>query len=73
MECAKWFEGENSLVTHRRGKTHKRRVKDLKAEPYTQKEAESVVGIRPENAVSAAAMMKKAEGMEVEMDGDEEL
>jgi hypothetical protein len=25
IECAKWFEGENSLVTHRRGKNHKRR------------------------------------------------
>jgi bud site selection protein 20 len=25
IECAKWFEGENSLVTHRKGKNHKRR------------------------------------------------
>ena len=25
VECAKWFEGENSLVQHRRGKNHKRR------------------------------------------------
>ena len=25
IECAKWFEAENSLVTHRKGKTHKRR------------------------------------------------
>jgi bud site selection protein 20 len=49
IECAKWFEGENSLVTHRRGKTHKRRVKALKDEPYTQKEAEAAVGIRTDN------------------------
>lgn len=25
IECAKWFEGEHSLVQHRRGKNHKRR------------------------------------------------
>jgi bud site selection protein 20 len=29
VECAKWFEGENSLVTHRRGKNHKRRSGEL--------------------------------------------
>lgn len=27
VECAKWFEGENSLVQHRRGKVHKRRYR----------------------------------------------
>lgn len=26
VECAKWFEGENSLVQHRKGKNHKRRL-----------------------------------------------
>ena len=25
IECAKWFEGEHSLVQHRKGKNHKRR------------------------------------------------
>jgi len=25
VECAKWFESEHSLVTHRKGSTHKRR------------------------------------------------
>jgi bud site selection protein 20 len=25
IECAKWFESENSMVTHRKGSTHKRR------------------------------------------------
>lgn len=25
VECAKWFEGENSQVTHLKGKNHKRR------------------------------------------------
>jgi hypothetical protein len=25
VECAKWFEGEHNLLTHRKGKNHKRR------------------------------------------------
>lgn len=25
IECAKWFEGEHSLLAHRKGKVHKRR------------------------------------------------
>ena len=28
IQCAKWFEGEHSLVQHRRGKNHKRRLED---------------------------------------------
>jgi bud site selection protein 20 len=48
-ECAKWFEGENSLVAHRRGKGHKRRVRQLKEEPYSQKEAEAAVGLYTDN------------------------
>ncbi|KAM0818517.1 putative Zinc finger protein bud20 [Seiridium cardinale] len=49
IECAKWFEGEASLVLHRKGKPHKRRVKQLKEEAYTQKEAEAAVGLRTDN------------------------
>jgi len=49
IECAKWFEAENSLVTHRKGKGHKRRLKALKDEPYTQKEAEAAVGLYTDN------------------------
>ena len=45
IECAKWFEGEHNLSTHRRGKNHKRRVKGLKAEAHTQKSAEAAVGL----------------------------
>lgn len=49
IECAKWFETDSSLVVHRRGKPHKRRVKQLLEEPYTQKEAEAAVGLRTDN------------------------
>ncbi|KAH8887058.1 hypothetical protein GQ53DRAFT_656900 [Thozetella sp. PMI_491] len=49
IECAKWFESEVSLVGHRKGKPHKRRVKQLQEEPYTQKEAEAAVGLTTNN------------------------
>ncbi|KAI1340660.1 hypothetical protein F5Y15DRAFT_47502 [Xylariaceae sp. FL0016] len=48
-ECAKWYESETSLIVHRKGKPHKRRVKQLKEEPFTQKEAEAAVGIFTDN------------------------
>ncbi|KAI0382586.1 hypothetical protein F5Y04DRAFT_252945 [Hypomontagnella monticulosa] len=48
-ECAKWFESEVNLVVHRKGKPHKRRVKQLQEEPYTQKEAEAAIGLQTDN------------------------
>ncbi|KXT15499.1 hypothetical protein AC579_3396 [Pseudocercospora musae] len=44
-ECAKWFESETNFKAHEKGKPHKRRVKQLKEEPYSQKEAEAAVGL----------------------------
>ncbi|KAN0101904.1 hypothetical protein V8E51_012414 [Hyaloscypha variabilis] len=65
VECAKWFESEHSLVTHRKGSTHKRRVKALKDEPYTQKEAEAAIGLRTDNGPRQAA---KENTTDVEID-----
>ncbi|KAM5341646.1 hypothetical protein ACJ41O_014677 [Fusarium nematophilum] len=48
-ECAKWFETDATLVAHRRGKPHKRRVKQIAEGPYTQKEAEAAVGLRTDS------------------------
>ncbi|KAK7527938.1 uncharacterized protein IWZ02DRAFT_140909 [Phyllosticta citriasiana] len=48
-ECAKWFESDSNLVAHQRGKPHKRRLRQLKEEPYTQKEAEAAAGLRTDN------------------------
>ncbi|KZF18906.1 hypothetical protein L228DRAFT_251781 [Xylona heveae TC161] len=64
-ECAKWFEGENSLLTHRRGKNHKRRLRLLREEPYTQKEADAAIGLRTDNGRSdkANAQPTQAEGL----------
>jgi len=67
IECAKWFEGENSLVTHRKGKNHKRRVKALKDEPYTQKEAEAAIGLRTDNGARQNSK-DEVQAMDVEMD-----
>ncbi|OIW26409.1 zinc finger protein [Coniochaeta ligniaria NRRL 30616] len=45
VECAKWFDAEVNLIGHRKGKPHRRRVKALSVEAYTQKEAEAARGI----------------------------
>ncbi|KAE9369607.1 hypothetical protein N431DRAFT_345302, partial [Stipitochalara longipes BDJ] len=67
VECAKWFESEHSLVTHRKGSTHKRRVKSLKDEPYTQQEAEAAIGLRTDNGPRQAAQ-ENTKDVEVDME-----
>merc|ERR1711939_133043 len=49
IPCAKHFESETNYVKHEKGKPHKRRVRQLKEEPYTQKEAEAAVGLTTDN------------------------
>ncbi|KAJ3099597.1 Bud site selection protein 20 [Phlyctochytrium planicorne] len=51
MECARHFENENALTTHLGTKLHKKRLKVLKEEPYTQAEAEAAVGMSTDNGV----------------------
>lgn len=48
-ECAKWFESELNFGKHTKGKPHKKRVKQLKEEPYSQKEAEAAIGLTTNN------------------------
>ncbi|KXL49909.1 hypothetical protein M433DRAFT_31854, partial [Acidomyces richmondensis BFW] len=48
-ECAKWFESEANFVQHAKGKPHKRRVRQLKEKPYSQKEAEAAIGLTTDN------------------------
>ena len=67
VECAKWFESETNLVKHAKGKPHKRRVRQLKEEPYSQKEAEAAVGLTTDNGNRAGAVQE----MEVEAEVDE--
>ncbi|TVY46638.1 Zinc finger protein [Lachnellula occidentalis] len=68
IECAKWFESEHSMVTHRKGSTHKRRVKALKEEPYTQQEAEAAIGQRPPDNGPRLAAKENTRDVEVEME-----
>ncbi|KAK4124162.1 hypothetical protein N657DRAFT_680195 [Parathielavia appendiculata] len=61
VECAKWFETETSLVVHRKGKPHKRRLKQLREGPYTHEEANAAIGYRIDNGP------EKTKSQEVEM------
>ncbi|KAI0475025.1 hypothetical protein GGR56DRAFT_675191 [Xylariaceae sp. FL0804] len=49
VECAKWYETEASLVVHRKGKPHKRRVKQLREGPFMPKDAEAAIGLTTDN------------------------
>ncbi|KAK7719273.1 hypothetical protein SLS57_005772 [Botryosphaeria dothidea] len=48
-ECAKWFENNDNFVAHKRGKPHKRMLRQLREEPHTQKESEAAIGLRTDN------------------------
>lgn len=58
IECAKWFENDYALISHKRGSTHKRHKKALKDEPYTQKEAEEAIGLRTDNGPCSQSQQK---------------
>ncbi|KAI5817493.1 hypothetical protein BZA77DRAFT_34666 [Pyronema omphalodes] len=60
VECAKFFEQEHNLREHKRGKNHKRRLRMLKEEPYSQKEADAAVGIGG-NAFYESMLLKQEE------------
>ncbi|KAI9897068.1 hypothetical protein N3K66_008090 [Trichothecium roseum] len=49
VECSRWFEAESTLVAHKRAKTHKRRIKQLREEPYTHQEAMAAGGLTVDN------------------------
>ncbi|RUS18431.1 hypothetical protein BC937DRAFT_88782 [Endogone sp. FLAS-F59071] len=66
ISCAKHFTNSVALSDHYRGKNHKRRLKQLKDEPYTQKEAEAAVGLTTDNGKRGVRVVKEAD-LEVEM------
>ncbi|KAJ2162351.1 hypothetical protein GGF46_000715 [Coemansia sp. RSA 552] len=55
LECAKFCVDEATLLTHRRGREHKRRLRDLKVPAYTQKEAEAAAGLTTDNGRATPA------------------
>ncbi|KAJ9201807.1 hypothetical protein DTO027B5_8870 [Paecilomyces variotii] len=64
VECAKWFESEFNLKAHTKGKNHKRRVRILREETYTQKDAEAAVGLGVDNGI-------RSQGLASSMDMDD--
>jgi bud site selection protein 20 len=44
LHCAKYFIDERAMTDHFKTKVHKRRMKALELEPYTEKEAELAAG-----------------------------
>ncbi|KAK4187826.1 hypothetical protein QBC35DRAFT_497732 [Podospora australis] len=49
IPCAKWFDTEYTLIAHKKGKPHRRQLKQLKDGPYTHKDANEVAGLRIDN------------------------
>lgn len=45
LHCAKYFINNQALTEHFRSKPHKRRIKSLQIEPYTQAEADRAAGM----------------------------
>ncbi|XP_054427463.1 zinc finger protein 593 [Pteronotus mesoamericanus] len=45
LACARYFIDSANLKTHFRSKDHKKRLKQLSVEPYTQEEAERAAGM----------------------------
>jgi bud site selection protein 20 len=68
-ECAKWYESELNYTAHKKAKPHKRRVKQLKEEPYSQKEAEAAIGLRTDNGRKPAVTEENEDEMVVEDEG----
>ncbi|KAI5842590.1 hypothetical protein DFP73DRAFT_106002 [Morchella snyderi] len=61
VECAKYFESEWNMAQHTRGKNHKRRVRMLREEPYSQKEADAAAGLGTSSFYEALEARKEAE------------
>ncbi|KAJ7304309.1 hypothetical protein JRQ81_011855 [Phrynocephalus forsythii] len=45
LHCARYFVDSKSMKDHFRSKVHKKRLKQLSEEPYTQEEAERAAGM----------------------------
>ncbi|KAJ3043317.1 Bud site selection protein 20 [Rhizophlyctis rosea] len=55
LQCARYFTTAASLNDHIKTKLHKKRLKALKEEPYTQKEAELAAGLATDNGKGRAS------------------
>lgn len=61
VQCAKYFLDNTALKGHLRGKVHKRRVKELSINPYTNLESEAATGTNLEKFMQKVADYKAQE------------
>eukprot|EP00741_Cyanophora_paradoxa_P009565 tig00001530_g9264.t1 len=47
IQCSRYFVSDEILKAHTRSKAHKKRLKELKEEPYSHREAEAAAGMGP--------------------------
>lgn len=52
IHCARYFQDNKALKQHLKTKVHKRRVKQLNANPYTTLEAEAATGLNLERFIN---------------------
>lgn len=53
IECSRHFISQDALEKHRTTKIHRRRLKELRDEPYSQKEADAAAGLGTDNGRSS--------------------
>lgn len=61
IECAKYFESQPTLDRHKKGKVHKRRLKDLSLMPYTSLESQAASGVNVQKFFESVEQYKKLE------------
>lgn len=68
IHCAKYFLDNNALKGHLRGKVHKRRVKELSVNPYTNLESEAATGTNLEKFMSKVSKYQNEEAQRKQME-----
>ncbi|XP_010788906.1 zinc finger protein 593 [Notothenia coriiceps] len=66
LHCARYFVDMRSMKEHFKTKVHKRRLKKLREEPYTQAEAERAAGMG--SYIPAKTVEVKTQAVEEDMD-----
>lgn len=68
IHCDKYFLDNTALKGHLRGKVHKRRVKELSVNPYSNLEAEAAAGTNLEKFMSKVEQYKQKEPARLAME-----
>lgn len=72
LHCAKYFINNKALKDHFRSKPHKRRIKALSIEPYTQEEADRAAGVGSYVAPKKVKVETQPDKGETDMQQDSE-